>query len=294
ASTGGSDSGLRPPIVRGDALVLDFGATYFSVLPGEGGRVDAFGASKATNLLTGSDNHPDFWGSTFWTSPQSEMEWPPPAALDTEPYEGTFEGNRLTLLSGVIDYNPGLLRVTKIFEADPTEAAVHVTYRMSNEGEAEASLAGWEVTRVAGGGLSFFPTGDAAFTPDGTDLPVEQASGVTWYDSTADTNTGVSKKLNADGAEGWLAHVAGDFVFIKVFADLPLAEQANGEGEVEIYAAPAGDGGYVELENQGGYGPIAPGSSKNYEVTWLVRELPGNVTVEVGSASLLEFVRAQL
>jgi len=48
------------------------------------------------------------------------------------------------------------------------------------------------------------------------------------------------------------------------------------------------------MENQGAYAPIAPGASSTYTVTWVVRKLPANVTVSVGSASLLAFVASLL
>jgi hypothetical protein len=47
----------------------------------------------------------------------------------------------------------------------------------------------------------------------------------------------------------------------------------------------------VEIEAQGPYETIAPGSALSWRVVWLVRRLPSDVPCTVGSAPLLDFIR---
>jgi hypothetical protein len=78
-------------------------------------------------------------------------------------------------------------------------------------------------------------------------------------------------KLFADGEEGWLAHVDGDLLFVKVFPEVSRERQAPGEGEVEIYVDPAGE--FVEVEQQGPYEEIAPGGELRWACRWALERL---------------------
>jgi hypothetical protein len=102
-------------------------------------------------------------------------------------------------------------------------------------------------------------------------------------------------KLYADGAEGWLAHVAQGLVFIKTFPDVPPAMIAPMEGDVELYVNdPEMDAErYIELENQAAYGMIAPGASVSWTVTWYLRKLPAGMAA-TPSAALAQFVRTTI
>ncbi len=301
AQTGGNGgTGLVQPVERDGKLVLEFGATYFVVDPAVGARIVGFGVDADHNLLTGSDVNATYWGSTFWTSPQNpDLGWPPPANMDTAPYADTVSGASMTLVGQTSDYVGKQISVTKRFSAGLDDDLVELVYTMKNEGTADASLAGWEVSRVAHGGLAFFPKGDALSTPGGSGtLPTSEQGGVVWFDTRGTTNppsASGGQKVIADGQEGWLAYVTADgYLFLKSFDDLPTADQAPNEGEVEIYYAPETDGGYIELENQGAYGALSSGATKDYAVTWRVRKLPASVTVDVGSSSLLAYVRGLL
>jgi len=131
-----------------------------------------------------------------------------------------------------------------------------------------------------------FPTGGGTFAP--SNLAVREALGVTWYafDAAAVTD---HQKLFADGREGWLAHVDGDALLVKTFAVVPRAAQAPGEAQIEIYANPSHT--YIELEAQGAYETIAPGTALPWRVVWLVRRVPSDVSRAVGSTALLDFIR---
>jgi hypothetical protein len=101
-------------------------------------------------------------------------------------------------------------------------------------------------------------------------------------------STATEGKAFADGEEGWLAHLGGDLLLVKVFVDVPRERQAPGEAEIEIYVH--GSGRFVEVEQQGEYAELAPGERSSWRVTWLLRKLPSNVPGRPGEA-LLEYTR---
>ncbi len=233
------------------------------------------------------------YGSTFWTSPQSDWSWPPVVAIDSAAYTVTVDEGTATFTSSSATVAEGKeVRIKKAFSVDTSKDIITIVYTIENVGSASASFAAWEITRVPKSGLTFFPTGESASTPTGMAmLPVTSAGGITWFQ-----HPGMAvqddRKIHADGKEGWLAHATPIVTLIKSFADLPNGEAAPTEGEVEIYSAK--DGTYVEVENQGAYKELAADASLTYEVRWLLRETPEDVTVTAGDASLASFVRAEL
>jgi hypothetical protein len=295
-STGGTTSQLtlKGPVERDGLLVLEFGDTYVSIDPALGGRVTSL-RQAGVEVLSGRDVNESNWGSTYWTSPQSDWSWPPVAEVDSEPYAVTINGAGVSLVSAPADVGSQVggknVTVTKRFTANFALEAIDVEYMLTNVGAAAITIASWEISRVPGGGLTFYPTGDNEITPvePHAAVPVTHQNDVTWFDS-ATFPVGSNTKLNADGQGGWLAHVANGVLFLKTFEDLPVSSQVPGEGEVEIYAD--GAGSYVEVENQGPNVTIEPGASSTYKVRWLVRKLPADVTVAVGSETLVAFVES--
>lgn len=292
-STGGTSGVLDGPIERGGLLVLELGDTYFAVEPGFGARITSFQFS-GTEMLAGPAADAANFGSTFWTSPQSDWGWPPPAAINDSAYTYSLEGNTIVLQSGAATVNGKQLTVTKRISPDFEREAIDIEYSINNTTSSAYSLAGWEVSRVPNGGLTFFENvdGDNEFTPGGSSaLPVTHQNDVTWYDNGANP-AATNSKVHADRDGGYMAHVANGILYLKIVDDVPLASQAPGEGDAEIFAN--GSGKYVEVENQGPYTSIAPGTSLTYKSTWLVRDVPDDVAVAVGSQSLVNFVESLL
>ena len=95
---------------------------------------------------------PESFGSTFWTSPQSEWNWPPVAEIDKGAYTvEQADRNTVTMIS-----QPSRrlgIAVTKRFTAADDGTSISVTYTISNVGSAERRVAPWEITRVPNGGL---------------------------------------------------------------------------------------------------------------------------------------------
>lgn len=280
----GSASALKLPVEREQKFVFEFGDTYFEVDPALGGRITSWKLAGA-ELLTGADVDPQNFGSTFWPSPQSAWDWPPPAEIDHLPYEGGLSGATVTLKSGV--YPPLGLAVKKAFSPDFEKGGVLVEYTLENRRQTKVRVAPWEITRLFPRGLSFFPTGGAPFTnhlvlPQSVDV-----GGVTFvpYDAASITS---HQKLFANGEGRYLAHAdpVARALIVKVFDDVLPSQVAPGEGKIEIYFD--GERRYIELEQQGAYTELAPGQALSWKVGWYLRKIPESVAVGVGSAELVQ------
>jgi hypothetical protein len=264
-------------------LALEIDGTRLEVDPRAGGRVVSLRLGDR-EVLSGPDVHPDNYGSTFWTSPQSDWGWPPPAEIDRAAYSVDATGDVLAV-SGSPHGALGA-RVSKRFSTDLARRAFAIEYAIHNVSDSPKKYAPWEVTRVPPGGLAFFPTG----MPSSGALHLDERSGASWFahDSAMASGAGLPAtglKAFASGKRGWLAHARQGLLYIKRFDEVPRELQAPGEAEIEIYANRA----YVELEVQGCYTTILPGGSASWTVTWCVRDIPDGIAVGTGSVDLLEF-----
>ena len=70
------------------------------------------------------------FGSTFWTSPQAEWNWPPVAEYDRLPYEVEL-GSDYMEMKGQVSERFGY-SISKKFSADPKHDALVVTYTITN------------------------------------------------------------------------------------------------------------------------------------------------------------------
>jgi hypothetical protein len=258
-----------------------------------GARITALRVGGATggNLLADSTvtGQADNWGSTFWPSPQT-WPWPPTDAgsinaINTLPYAVTSDATTLTLTSSVNASVPKL-QVVKKFTPDVAKEAIVIDYTVINGGTAPVTTAPWEVTRVAPGGITFYPAASPPYTQATPLLKTTVAAGATWY--LHDPSDMTLYKLFGDGKDGWLAHADGDLLLIKTFSDIPSGAAAKNEAEIEIYAAPK----YVEMENQGAVATLAAGQSLHWTVRWYARKL--SAPAAVGSADLVAYVLNQI
>lgn len=280
-------SGNSAPSVSGSVYTFTFGDTQFAVDAAKAGRIVSFSLA-GKNILTapksGEDNN---WGSTFWPSPQSDWGWPPPAAIDPKPHTARVVGNTLVVESAV---DPGLgLCVSKTVSVDAAKGMVAIDYGIANQGSTARKVAPWEISRVATGGLTFFPMGGGKPWRGMQELlPLDLQNGVAWF-AAPQAPAGNDQKVFADGREGWIAHVAGDLLLVKAFADTTPAQAAPGESEIELYTDPGRT--YVEVENQGAYATVEPGKASVWPVRWFLRKLDSNIKVQPGCADLLAVVR---
>ena len=82
------------------------------------------------------------------------------------------------------------------------------------------------------------------------------------------------------------AHTDGNLILIKVHEDIPVADQAPEEAEIEIFSIKD----YVEVEVLGAYAEIPAGGEVNWSTVWYLRELPSDIEATAGNAALVEFV----
>jgi hypothetical protein len=272
---------------------LEIGGARVEIDPAAGGRVVSLRLG-GVEVLSGSDQDPDNFGSTFWTSPQADWGWPPPVIIDRGQYlavepparpgpaaPGGVDGGAALAFVSEADDLLGV-RVVKEIAVDPLKRAFRLDYAIHNLSRATKRFAPWEVTRVRSRGLTVFPSGPPA---SGT-LALDERPDASWYLHDPSVLPAAGKKAFVAGPGKFLGHVARGIAYIKRFAPVSPAEQAPGETPIEIYACPK----YVELEVQGPYRPIEPGDSLRWSVTWILRELPDGLDVSIGSRDLFSFV----
>ena len=206
---------------------------------------------------------PNTYGSTFWTSPQKEWNWPPVREHDMAPYTVTKDGEAIIMTSSLSERFP--LRIKKRFEADKQDKCIKVTYTIINESNESREVAPWEITRVLAQGSIFFDADVDAITGANNMEPISfvKKNGFAWYD--IDHKEGTNRKINSDG-KGWLAYKHNGIVLKKVFQDLSPSEPAPGEAEIQIYVNQGNS--YVEIESQGAYTELKPGKSLDWTVRW--------------------------
>jgi hypothetical protein len=173
------------------------------------------------------------------------------------------------------------MTIEKIFSVNATSGVVTIQYAFHNTGTASVSVAPWEITRVAAGGLTFFPNPTSApvtsmcssFTPQ----PVTTLDSYTFFADDAatfgDASTDEGKFCADGGSKGYEAHLAGNQLFVQAWQAVPASQIVAGEGEDEFYSDPGLT--YEEVENQGPYAPIANGASSTWAVRWSLSDMPG-------------------
>jgi hypothetical protein len=264
------------------------GETELEVDGALGGRITRFSLA-GRNVLTGPEVNDLNFGSTFWISPQAQWGWPPPVEHDSAAYAAhqAGENGAVGVFSGKPDSKLGLA-VTKTFFVDGARGVVSIEYGLRNHAAEARSVAPWEISRHATGGLTFFPVGDAILP--GSTLAVKTEAGAVWFDYEASAITD-HQKLFAHGSEGWICHIdrARGLQLVKRFPEIARGSQAPGEAALEIYADPKHT--YIEVEQQGAYQSIAPDESITWSVTWVLRAAPAADELRAGNTALLTAAR---
>jgi len=289
---------LVAPTVEGTRFAWRFGDALFEVDTACGARITQF-SLDGDDILTGPDVNPLNFGSTLWTSPQSQWGWPPPVAIDSLPYGATPADAAGTAIRMMGQADGGLgIAVAKTFSADGGRRLVTIDYALINQGAEPRTVAPWEISRHPTNGLTFFPADsppDAAepiVDPRST-LAVVESAGAVWFDYDARAITD-HQKLFARGhrTEGWIAHVdrTRRLILVKTFAPVEASRVAPGEAGLEIYADP--NHTYVEVEQQGAFEALPAGATTHWTVTWRLRRLPRSIEIRVANPELLATARA--
>jgi hypothetical protein len=228
--------------------------------------IDAAHGAKILSYKLGNDevlnqgDQPNSFGSTFWTSPQKEWEWPPVEEYDTKEFDAKIKGDKL-ILTG--QKSPLGYRIRKQFTPDKKNNNIKITYTIINESEETRKVAPWEITRVPNDlGVLFFQAKEVEPANNMDLLPFEFKYDGAWYSM---DESDVFRKINADG-RGWLAYCNRGLLFAKKFKDLKAGQPAPDEAEIQAY----GNMGktFVEVEEQGAYTTLNPGESLDWTVRW--------------------------
>ena len=223
-----------------------------------GGKILSF--KYQDNEVLSQTRMPNSFGSTFWTSPQSEWNWPPVPEYDTKPFKAELSDNAL-VLTGDKSARFGY-RVRKEFTVDSKDNAFVIKYTIVNESDETRKVAPWEISRVPNGGIVFFDAKEATPANNMKGLPFTYEKGAAWYVMDEDKE---NRKINADG-KGWLAFYNNGLLFVKKFQDLAPSEPAPAEAEIQIYTNTGKT--FVEIEEQGAYVTLKPGEEIDWTVRW--------------------------
>ena len=212
--------------------------------------------------------NPNSYGSTFWTSPQAEWNWPPVPEYDNLPYTAEIKDGPVKVADVIL---PALFlqgqvskygyRVCKAFTVDPSDLAFVITYSIVNESGETRKIAPWQISRVPNGGFLEFDAKPEGVTPADL-MKVTFAEGLATLEvDVADQN----RKINVDG-KGWLNFRDNGLVLTQRFPDIAQEEAAPGEAEIQVYIDARKS--FVEIEAQGPYTELKPGEKLDWTVRW--------------------------
>ena len=244
------------------AVALRMGDATMTIDPAKGGKV--LSLKYQEQEVISQLRWPESFGSTFWTSPQKEWNWPPVPEFDKQAYRVELNEENRLVISSPVSERLGF-SVGKDFSVDQTAGAFVVTYSIKNEGKEARRVAPWEITRVPnnGEGVIFFAAVDSIW-PSGV-MNFEASDDAAWY---VTDEAPQNRKVNADG-RGWLAYGANGLLLVKNFQDLQPGQPAPGEAEVQVYVNRGKT--FIELESQGAYTLLQPGESLRWTVRWYLQ-----------------------
>ena len=249
--------------------VLYMGDVSMTIDAAHGGKILSY-KYKDKEIISQSSWRESF-GSTFWTSPQKEWNWPPVPEYDKNPYT-VDECSDSHLLLTSQESERMKYRIRKEFKVNAADNVIAVTYTIINESNETRQVAPWEITRVANdGGLIFFDAPIDGITPAGL-LSFEAKEGAVWYRA---DEAPKNRKINADG-KGWLAYCSNGLLMVKQFDDLTPEQPAPGEAEIQVYVNMRKT--YIELESQGAYTTLEPGGQLHWTVRWSLLPFEGENT----------------
>lgn len=253
---------------------ISVGDVTLTVDAARGGKVVSYKYQDQEILST--TRMPNSFGSTFWTSPQKEWNWPPVPEFDTKPFNAEVKDGVL-VLTGEKSARFGY-RIRKEFSADKKDNAIVIKYTIINESGETRKVAPWEISRVSNGGVVFFEAKEATPANNMKGLPFTYEYGAAWYVMDEDRE---NRKINADGT-GWLAFCDKGLMFVKKFENIKAEEAAPAEAEIQIYTNTGKT--FVEIEEQGAYTTLNAGESVDWTARWYL--VPNDLPAEPSKALL--------
>lgn len=259
----------------------------FEIDPDLGARIISAKIDENEVLLQERDGLQN-WGSTFWPSPQSQWNWPPPREIHLGKYTADIHGAKLKLQSET-DLDLGI-SVIKWYSFNEQQNCLEIEYQIKNDTDSSMQIGPWEIVCVpAENSNVFFPLGESPENVQST-LEFEDIDGIGWFEYNPDVLAG-SQKIFNNAKEGWLAYInENNTLFVKSFPLLSSSEIAPGQGNVEVYVSKTFK--YIELENHGKYTLLKPGESLEYTVRWYLLKIPESISNDSYSDELIDFVKS--
>lgn len=247
-------------------------------------EVDVAGGRVMSFCLDGKNHLAEkalFPGSTIWTSPQSDWDWPPSIVLDSQNYQLDTHTESVLMLSSEVCPQ---LNVSMVKTFSSISGGFRVEVEIHNAASYAQQYAPWQVTRVLGGDTYFR---SASGITQNTGLELDQKGGSYRYrHNPALLEAG--QKCFANESSGWIANVNEGLLFVKRFSPIPSQNVAPGEGELEVYAFDSEDSPYVEVEVQGAYEAIPAGAAAKWGIDWLLVEAPSELSSGAGEEADVE------
>ena len=124
-------------------FTLKNGNITMTITPDKGGKI--LSLKYQDQEVLSQSRWPESFGSTFWTSPQKEWNWPPVAEFDKHAYTVSAQEDSRLVISSPTSQRLGL-SVGKDFQIDKEDGAIVITYSIKNEGTEPRRVAPWEIT----------------------------------------------------------------------------------------------------------------------------------------------------
>jgi len=250
--------------VNPEVITLSRGDITLSVEPALGARVSSLTFAGREILQTRRDSLGLQWGSTVWTSPQSDWNWPPITTFDSELFAVSQLREGVILLESQRDPDTFLRMRKRISLGNNND--VGLTYWVTNEGSSSVKVALWENTRIPYGGYLTFRSDSIRYSLDSTLVDTRTSTQYIYLDD----RHSKPQKLFADLREVPVSYHHDGLVLHKYTNVKQLYRTAPGQAPLEIYIDPVT--GFAEFELQGDYQLIQPGESANLRVRWEVGE----------------------
>lgn len=237
-----------------------------TVEPALGGRIASFTYKGRELLRTERDSADLHWGSTGWTAPQQDWNWPPPATFDRGPFAITRQDEHSIVLESAVDPVTNL-QMTKRIRLG-RENDIGVTYYVTNRGSEAVTVAAWENTRLPYGGRIEFAADSVRTAVAPFDLaPENDDRYVLHFDDRHPRPAKVFADINGE----WVTyHHPNGLILRKTTAVRDYHQVPPTEAPLEIYLDRPG--GFTEFELIGEYKRIEFDEPSTLRTRWQVLE----------------------
>jgi hypothetical protein len=250
---------------------MSAGPLSLSVDPEVGARIASFTYEGREILKTSRDENNWQWGSTVWTSPQSDWNWPPPS-FDTARYDFSQTGENRMHFYSPIDPATGLqvIKSVRLAIDEARGPLATIRYQIYNRGTEPVEVAVWENTRVPYGGTIYYPSGgQTSLKFEDQPISITENDGMTSLELRAGAQPDRQKiyyvpPTPGRGKYALNVYENNDLVFLKSWE--ATSNPAPNHTPLEIFLTE--QQGFTELEIQGQYRTVRPKEFTDLTVFW--------------------------